>query len=80
MAAAPVGAARPLWASTGDQAHVGEGDRGERRRTEAGSLLSAVSGDPAERTAVDPSVAAALDRVGVSDPDAALGDRGVSGT
>ena len=73
MAAAPWGAARTLWASTGHQSPVWEGDRGERRRTAAGALLSAVSGEPAERTAVEPSVAAAeWDRVGVSDPEAAL--------
>jgi hypothetical protein len=81
VAAAPLGAARTLRASAGHQPHLGDGNGGDRRRTEAGPLLSAVPGDHAECTAVDPSMEAAeLDRVGVADPAASVGDRGVSGT
>ncbi len=75
MAAAPLGATRPLCTSASHQSSLGEGDRGGRRRTGTRALLSAVSGDGAERTTVDPAVAAAhVDRVCLSDAEASAGD------
>src|SRR6266699_6229075 len=62
------------------ESHLWGGDRGDSGRTQTGSLLCAVFGDPVERSAADPPVAAApLDRVCLSDVEASVGDRGVSG-
>ena len=79
MAAASLGAARPLRAAAGSQPHLWESDGSHRGRTGPRSLLSAVSGDDAECPAIDPQVAAPhLDRVCLSDPQASVGDRGLS--
>src|SRR6266581_8340689 len=80
LAGAPVGAACALRAAACHESHLWGGDRGESGRTQTGSLLCAVFGDPVERSAADPPVAAApLDRVCLSDVEASVGDRGVSG-
>ena len=74
VASAPLGATCPLRAAAGHQPYLWPSDHSDRRRTEPGSLLSPVPGDGAERTAIDPSVAAAqLDRVCVSDTETFVG-------
>src|SRR5205823_686284 len=80
LAGPPLGATGTLYTPAGDESDLGGRDPRHRGRTGAGPLLSAVPVDIPNRAAADPSVAPSpLDRVLLSNPEAPIGHRGLSG-